>query len=210
MAMKQSKQDSGRSDDRNQNSSGSGSRLDGKTIAILATDGFEESELVEPQKAWLDAGATVHVISPKDGSIRGWRDDNWGDEVDVDRTLDDANADDYDALFLPGGVMNPDQLRMREDVTTFVREFFKKGKPVGAICHGPQILIDCGVIEGRTVTSYPSIKNDLKNAGASWTDQEVVVDAGLVTSRTPDDLPAFIDKMIEEVLEGRHAAQATA
>lgn len=210
MAMKHTKHDSGRSEDRNGNAGGNGSRLQGKSIAILATDGFEQSELVEPQKAWLDAGATVHVISPKSGSIRGWRHDKWGDEVEVDHTIADANSDDYDALFLPGGVMNPDKLRMREDATTFVREFFKKGKPVGAICHGPQILIDCGVVEGRAVTSYPSIKNDLKNAGARWTDQEVVVDEGLVTSRTPDDLPAFIDKVIEEVLEGKHAGQATA
>ena len=182
------------------------------TIAVLATDGYEQSELTEPIKALEDAGAAVHVVSPKMGKIRGWKDGNWGDSVDVDRTIDEAQArvDEYDALVLPGGVMNPDQLRMREDATTFVREFFKAGKPVGAICHGPQVLIDCGVIEGREVTSYPSIKNDLKNAGARWVDKEVVVDQGLVTSRTPKDLPAFNKKLIEEIREGIHAGQKTA
>lgn len=185
-------------------------KLNGKTIAILATHGFEESELLEPQDELAKAGADVHIVAPEAGTIRGWDHDNWGSEVNVDRTIDQANPDEYDALVLPGGVMNPDNLRMREDATTFVRAFFKAGKPVSAICHGPQILIDCGVIEGRALTSYPSIKNDLKNAGARWTDQEVVVDQGLTTSRTPDDLPAFIDKTIEEILEGKHAAQATA
>mgnify|MGYP002624757210 CR=1 FL=1 len=185
-------------------------KLNGKKVAVLATDGFEQSELVQPVEALRDAGATVEIVSPKSGSIRGWEMGNWGKEIQVDRTLDGAEADDYHALVLPGGVMNPDKLRMREDATSFVREFFKAGKPVSAICHGPQVLIDCGVLEGRTVTSYPSIKMDLKNAGARWTDQEVVVDEGLTTSRTPDDLPAFIAKTIEEIAEGRHAAQATA
>ena len=185
-------------------------KLQGKSVAILATHGFEESELIEPQDELSRAGATVHIIAPQSGTIRAWDVDKWGGEVNVDKTVADANPDDYDALVLPGGVLNPDQLRMREDVTSFIRAFFKAGKPVSAICHGAQTLIDCGVLEGRTVTSYPSIKLDLKNAGARWTDQEVVVDQGLTTSRTPDDLPAFIDNTIEEILEGKHAAQATA
>jgi len=185
-------------------------RLQGKTIAILSTDGFEQSELEQPLKAFQDAGAEVHVITPDGKDIRGWDKTDWGDTVNADRAIADANADAYDALMLPGGVMNPDKLRMRQDATTFVREFFKAGKPVSAICHGPQILIDCGVVEGREMTSYPSIKNDLKNAGARWVDQEVVCDQALTTSRTPDDLPAFIDKTIEEILEGKHAGQKTA
>lgn len=182
------------------------------TIAILSTDGFEQSELIEPLNKLREAGATCHVVSPKSGEIKGWDNGNWGKSVKVDRTIADAEAkvDEYDALVLPGGVMNPDKLRMSEDATRFVREFFKAGKPVAAICHGPQILIDCGVVEGREMTSYPSIKNDLKNAGARWVDKEVVVDQGLVTSRTPKDLPAFIDKIIEEVREGVHAGQKTA
>lgn len=186
------------------------SMLKNKTVAILATNGFEESELVEPLDALRDSGATVHVVSPESGKIKGWKDGNWGREVPVDRPLQDAKADQYDALVIPGGVMSPDKLRMREDATRFVRDFFKSGKPVSAICHGPQILIDCGVLEGREVTSYPAIKMDLKNAGARWTDQEVVVDQGLTTSRTPKDLPAFIAKTKEEIREGKHAAQATA
>lgn len=182
------------------------------TIAILSTDGFEQSELMEPLKQLREAGATVHVVSPESGTIKGWKDGNWGDTVEVDRTIDDAQSkfDEYDALILPGGVINPDKLRVREDATRFVREFFKAGKPVAAICHGPQILIDCGVVHGREMTSYPSIKNDLKNAGARWVDKEVVCDQGLVTSRTPKDLPAFIRKTIEEVREGVHAGQKTA
>ncbi|MEQ8770831.1 MAG: type 1 glutamine amidotransferase domain-containing protein [Phycisphaerales bacterium] len=182
------------------------------TVAILATNGFEQSELLEPKKKLADAGMTVHVVAPKSGSIKGWTKGEWGESVPVDRTIADAHAriGEYDALVLPGGVMNPDALRMREDATSFVREFFKAGKPVSAICHGPQILIDCGVIEGREVTSYPSIKNDLKNAGARWVDKEVCCDKGLVTSRTPDDLPAFIAKTVEEIREGVHAGQKTA
>jgi protease I len=182
------------------------------TVAVLSMEGFEQSELTEPVEALREAGATVHVISAHKGSIRGWDDGDWGDRVPVDRTIEEAqeHVAEYDALVLPGGVINPDQLRMREDATRFVREFFKAGKPVAAICHGPQTLIDCGVLEGREVTSYPSIKNDLKNAGARWVDREVVVDQGLVTSRTPEDLPAFIEKMIEEITEGVHAGQKTA
>lgn len=188
--------------------------LSGESIAILATDGYEQSELTEPLRILKEWGATVHVIAPDKtmtaGKIKGWSDGNWGDAVDVDKSICDTNADDYDALVLPGGVMNPDKLRTREDATTLIREFFKAGKPVGAICHGAQTLIDCGVIEGRTLTSYPSIKNDLKNAGARWEDREVVVDQGLVSSRTPDDLPAFIAKLGEEIKEGVHAGQKTA
>lgn len=184
--------------------------LDGKTVAILSTNGFEQSELEQPLKALQDAGAEVHVVTPDGNDIKGWDKDNWGQTVTAHRAIADAKPDHYDALVLPGGVMNPDMLRMRQDATTFVREFFKAGKPVSAICHGPQILIDCGVVEGREMTSYPSIKNDLKNAGARWVDKEVVCDQALTTSRTPDDLPAFIKKTIEEIREGKHAGQKTA
>jgi len=188
--------------------------LSGKTIAILATDGFEQSELLEPMHALDAMGATVHVIAPQDtmekGRIRGWNHTDWDQRVDVNKTVDEAGPEDYDALLLPGGVMNPDKLRMSKDATTFVRSFFKAGKPVAAICHGAQTLIDCGVIEGRAVTSYPSIKLDLKNAGARWEDRPVVTDQGLVTSRTPDDLPPFIEKFTEEILEGVHTKQKTA
>lgn len=184
--------------------------LDGKTVAILSTNGFEQSELVRPLEALKEAGAEVHVVTPDGSDIKGWDSGDWGDTVKADRSLSDAKADSYDALVLPGGVMNPDKLRMREDATTFVREFFKAGKPVSAICHAPWILIDCGVVEGREVTSWPSLKNDLKNAGARWVDKEVVCDEALTTSRSPDDLPAFIDKTIEEIREGKHAGQKTA
>lgn len=182
------------------------------TVAVLATDGYEQSELTEPLTKLREAGATCHVVSPKSGSIRGWKDGQWGDPVDVDRTLKDALArtDEYDALVLPGGVMNPDQLRQDEQAIEFVRAFFKAGKPVSAICHGPQVLIDCDVLQGREVTSYPSIRQDLKNAGARWVDKEVVCDQALVTSRTPKDLPAFIRKTIEEIREGVHSGQKTA
>ena len=187
-------------------------KLNDRTVAILSTHGFEQSELVEPLEKLKEAGATVHVVAPEKGEIKGWKDGNWGKSVKVDRTIQEAQArvDEYDALVLPGGVINPDKLRMREDATTFVRSFFKAGKPVSAICHGPQILIDCGVIEGREVTSFPSIKNDLKNAKARWVDAECVCDQALVTSRTPDDLPAFNKKLIEEVAEGVHKRQKTA
>lgn len=185
-------------------------KLDNRTIAILSTHGFEQSELEIPRKALAEAGAQVHVISPEAGSIRGWKGGDWGDEFPVDRTLAEADPADYDALVLPGGVMNPDKLRMMGEATKFVREFFKAGKPVAAICHGPQLLIDCGVVEGREMTSYPSIKLDLKNAGARWVDREVVNDDGLITSRTPDDIPAFVAATMEAIREGRHAGQATA
>lgn len=181
-------------------------------IAILSDNGFEFSELDRPLKALRDEGATVHVISPRSGSIRGWTDGDWGESVDVDMTLKDAmgRADEYDALVLPGGVANPDQLRMNRDAVDFTRSFFKAGKPVSAICHGPQLLIECDVLTGREVTSYPSIKTDLKNAGARWVDKAVVCDQALTTSRTPDDLDAFIKKTMEEIDEGVHARQKTA
>ncbi len=181
--------------------------LHGKTIAILATDGFEQSELTEPKRALEEAGASVQVIAPKTGRIRGWQHGDWGEEVAVDLALKEANAADYHALVLPGGQMNPDKLRLEPRAAQFVRAFFAAGKPVGAICHGPWLLVEADVVRGRTVTSWPSIRTDLKNAGANWIDREVVVDQGLVTSRRPDDLPAFNAKIIEEFAEGRHAAQ---
>ena len=187
-------------------------KLQDTKVAILSTNGFEQSELVEPLEKLREAGATVLVVSPHSGSIRGWSGENWGDSVDVDLTLKEAlgRVDEFDALVLPGGVANPDSLRINEDAIEFTRAFFKAGKPVSAICHGPQILIECDVLQGREVTSYESIKTDLKNAGARWVDKEVVCDQALTTSRTPDDLPAFIDKTIEEIAEGIHAGQKTA
>jgi protease I len=176
---------------------GSGKRLAGKKVAILATDGFEQSELVEPRKALLAAGATCHVISPKSGPIKGWKGGDWGDEVDVDRTLREARADDYEALLIPGGVKNPDTLRMNTSAIAFVEAFVRAQKPIAAICHGPQLLIETGMVRGRRMTSYPSLKTDLKNAGATWVDEQVVVDRGLVTSRNPDDIPAFNEGMID-------------
>ena len=184
--------------------------LSSKRVAIVATDGFEQSELVEPKKALEAAGATTEVISLKAGRIRGWASKDWGDEVAVDAVIDDASADDYDALVLPGGVMNPDKLRTNDAVLAFVRAFFEQGKPVGAICHGPWTLINAGVVKGRHLTSWPSLQLDLQNAGAMWTDEEVVSQNGLVTSRKPDDLPAFNRKLIEEIAEGVHAGRTAA
>jgi protease I len=182
-------------------------RLNGKRIAILATEGFEQSELEKPREALDEAGATTEIISPQKGSIRAWDEDEFGDTFDVDRALNDADPEDYDGLLLPGGVMNPDKLRIEPKAVEFVRAFFTAGKPVAAICHGPQVLIEADVVRGRKLTSYPSVKKDLINAGADWVDQEVIVDNGLVTSRKPDDIPAFNRKMIEEFAEGRHAGQ---
>lgn len=178
-----------------------------KKVAILATDGFEESELTSPKDAMENAGFEVHIISPTSGSIKSWADGNWGKEYKVDRTLAEVTVDDYNALVLPGGVINPDKLRRNEDALTFVRSFFKEKKPVAAICHGPQILISADVVNGRKMTSFDSIKQDLINAGAHWVDEEVVVDQGFVTSRNPNDLPAFNKKLIEEVKEGKHDRQ---
>ncbi len=178
--------------------------LEGKRIAILATNGFEQAELLEPRKALDEQGAKTQVVSPQKGKIKGWNEKNWGEEVAVDVPLESADADDFDALLLPGGVMNPDKLRTEPRAVELVREFFRAGKPVAAICHGPWMLVEAGAVRGRTVTSWPSIQTDIRNAGGKWVDQEVVVDDGLVTSRKPADLPAFNKKMIEEIMEGRH------
>lgn len=177
-------------------------KLNGKTIAILATNGFEQSELEEPQKALEAAGAKTAVVSIHQGRIRGWQHTDWGNSVAVDVTVEDANPDDYDGLVLPGGVINPDKLRMDPDAVDFVRRFVQAGKPIGAICHGPWTLINAGGVRGRKLTSWPSLQVDLENAGAHWVDQPVVVDQGLVTSRKPDDLPAFNRKIIEAFLRG--------
>jgi protease I len=177
----------------------------GKRVAILVTDGFEQDELLSPLQALKDAGADAQVVSPAKGKINGWKHTGWGKKVKVDLPLAEASPEEFDALVLPVGVMNPDHLRRDPLVLEFVKAFFKAGKPVGAICHGLWTLIDAGVIRGRKVTSYESIQTDLKNAGAEWIDQEVVVDNGLVTSRKPDDLPAFNAKLIEEIAEGVHA-----
>lgn len=178
-----------------------------KNVAILATHGFEEVELTSP-KAYLEQqGWTAHIISPEGGSIKAWAKDNWGGEYKVDKKLSEVSSSDYDALVLPGGVMNPDTLRTNKEAVSFVKDFFNDKKPVAAICHGPQLLIEADVVNGREVTSYPSLKTDLKNAGASWSDEEVVTDQGLVTSRTPEDLDAFNKKMVEEIKEGKHERQ---
>lgn len=179
-------------------------RLDGMKVAILATEGFEESELMEPRKALIEAGASPEVVSPQDGEVQGWRHFDPGARIRVDVPLAQADAEQYEALVLPGGVANPDQLRMNPQAVSFVREFFAAGKPVAVICHGPWTLIEAQVVRGRTLTSWPSLRTDLTNAGAHWVDREVVVDNGLVSSRRPDDLPAFNRKMIEEFAEGRH------
>jgi protease I len=178
--------------------------LNGKKVAILVADGFEQVELNEPRQALEEAGAEVQIISPNEGWVKGWNRTDWGDEFVVNAQLTSANPADYDALLLPGGVMNPDKLRRNQQALRFVKAFFDAGKPVAAICHGPWTLIDAGVVEGRKLTSYESIQTDLKNAGAEWMDKEVVVDNGLVTSRKPDDIPAFNQKMIEEFAEGEH------
>jgi protease I len=179
-------------------------QLKGKRVAALATNGFEQDELIKPRAALQAAGATVDIVSPESGKIRGWKHTDWGDEVEVDRTLDQAKADEYDALLLPGGVMNPDRLRMNPKAVQFVKRFFDNGKPIAVICHGPWTLIEAGVVKGLRMTSWPSVKTDLTNAGATWVDQEVVVDRGIVSSRKPDDIPAFNRKMIEEIAEGIH------
>ncbi len=175
-----------------------------KRIAILATDGFEESELKSPMEAMENAGFYVEIVSEKEGEIKAWKDGNWSGSYTVDKTLDTAKASDYNALMLPGGVINPDKLRRNKKALEFVKHFFEHKKPVGAICHAPQVLISAGVVKGRKMTSFSSIKDDLMNAGANWVDQEVVVDQGFVTSRDPNDLPAFNLKLIEEIKEGTH------
>ena len=178
--------------------------LENRRVAILTEEGFEQVELTSPKAALKEAGAIVDIISPKSGKIKAWDKTNWGIEVDVDKQLAEVSPDDYDALVLPGGVMNPDKLRQNKDAVAFVSAFLDEGKPIAAICHGPQMLIETGMIKGRKLTSYPSLQTDLKNAGAKWVDEEVVVDNGLVTSRRPGDLPAFNKKMVEEFAEGVH------
>ena len=188
----------------------SSDKLKGKKIAIIATDGFEQVELTEPKKYLESEGATTHVISLKSGSIKGWDgpNENWGDKVSVDKVITDVKPSDYDALVLPGGQMNPDVLRTDKNVVAFVREFAGSGKVVAAICHGPWTLIEADVVRGKKVTSWPSLHTDLKNAGAHWEDSEVVVDKGLITSRKPEDIPAFNKKIMEEILEGQHAPRS--
>ena len=178
--------------------------LSGKRVAILATDGVEQVELTEPRDALRDAGALTKVVAPKKGKIKAWQHGKWGDEITVDLPLEDARADDFDALMIPGGVMNPDHLRMDKRAVQFVRDFYVSGKPIAAICHAPWMLAEADIVRGRTVTSWPSLQTDLRNAGADWVDREVVTDEGLVTSRKPADIPAFNRKMIEEFTEGYH------
>lgn len=183
-------------------------QLSNRTIAVLSENGFEESELTSPVQRLKEEGATVHIISSKSGKIQAMKGDHeWSITVDVDKTITEANPDYYNGLLLPGGVLNPDAVRKNDDAIRFVKAFFEAGKPVAAICHGPQVLITAQVVEGRTLTSTKTIKIDLINAGARWLDEEVVVDQGLVTSRSPDDLPAFNDKIVEEFAEGVHEGQ---
>ena len=184
--------------------------LQNKRVAILATDGFEQVELEKPREALEEAGATTQIVSPSSGEIQGMNHNDKGDTLNVDVTLEDADASDYDALMIPGGLLNPDSLRTNKLALEFVRRFFAAGKPVAAICHAPWVLIDADMIKGRTLTSWPAIKTDVRNAGGHWVDREVVVDQGLVTSRKPDDIPAFNAKMIEEFAEGPHAGQRKA
>ena len=182
--------------------------LTGKKIAILTESGFEEEELTSPKKALEWAGAEVLIVSPQKGKVRGWDKDHWSIDLPVDEVLDNARPEDYDALVLPGGVLNPDKLRQNKKAVEFAQQFLEAGKPVAAICHGPQLLIETGMIEGRNMTSYPSLKTDLENAGVIWVDKEVVTDNGLVTSRRPGDLDAFNKKVIAEIKEGLHAPAA--
>ena len=176
------------------------SELRGKKIAILATDGFEQVELTDPRKALNNVGATTVVIAPKNGEIKGWSKKDWGQPVKVDQLLADANPHEYDALLLPGGVMNPDHLRMDPAAVNFVRQFVSTGKPIAAICHGPWTLVEADALRGRTVTSWPSLKTDIKNAGANWVDQAVVTDGQFIFSRKPDDIPAFNKALIEALI----------
>ena len=180
-------------------------QLNGKRVAALVTDGFEQVELLQPKAALEQAGARVDVVAPKAGEVRGWNHTEWGDRVKVDRTLDEATVEEYDALLLPGGVMNPDHLRTNPKAVQFAKAFATSGRPIAVICHGPWTLVEAGVVNGVRMTSWPSVKTDLINAGAKWVDEEVVTDRGIVSSRKPDDIPAFNRKMIEEFAEGRHS-----
>lgn len=184
--------------------------LQGKKVAILVTDGFEQSELLEPRKALDQAGATTRVVSPAGQKVKGWNHKDWGNDVPVDIPLESANAGEFDALLLPGGVMNPDHLRMNPEAVKFAKHFTDAGKPVAAMCHGPWTLVETGAVRGRTMTSWPSLKTDLKNAGATWVDKEVVTDRGFVTSRKPDDIPAFNREMIRLFAEGSRELRKTA
>jgi len=184
-------------------------QLSGKRVAIIAADMFEQVELVEPRKALDDAGAEAEVISMKPGEIQGFNHFDKGDTVKVDKTIEEADASDYDALMIPGGVGNPDQMRGDENMVEFVRAFFEAGKPVAAICHAPWMLIEADVVRGRKLTSWPTLQTDIRNAGGTWVNEEVVVDQGLVTSRKPDDIPAFNRKMVEEIREGVHQREKT-
>lgn len=184
-----------------------GKKLEGKRVAILVENGFEQIEMVEPQKALVESGAETFLVSPQTEYVKAWNSTDWGETFKTDASLQQASANDYDALLIPGGVMSPDKLRTNEKAVDFVRAFFEAGKPVAAICHGPWMLDEADVVDGRTVTSWPSLKTDLENAGADWVDQEVVVDNGMVTSRKPADIQAFNKKMIEEFAEGEHPFQ---
>jgi protease I len=179
-------------------------KLDGKKIAFLFTDGVEQVELDKPAEAVREAGADVEYVSLEDGEIQAFNHLDHGDKIKVDKKVADVSADDYDGLVLPGGVANPDFLRADENAVNFVRSFVEQAKPIGAICHGPWTLVEAGVLKGRTITSWPSLKTDIRNAGGNWVDEEVHVDEGLVTSRNPDDIPAFSDKIVEEFCEGKH------
>ncbi|MGE5858714.1 MAG: type 1 glutamine amidotransferase domain-containing protein [Solirubrobacterales bacterium] len=184
-------------------------KLQGKRVAFLATDMVEQVELTEPWQAVEDAGGTPELVSLREGEIQGFDHYDKADTFEVDRTVEEARADDYDALVIPGGVGNPDTMRTDENAVQLVRDFFEQGKPVGVICHGPWMLVEAGVVRGRRLTSWPSLQTDIRNAGGEWVDEEVVVDNGLVTSRKPDDLPAFTKKIVEEFCEGRHEQQAS-
>jgi protease I len=185
-------------------------KLDGKKVAILVADGFEQVEMTKPREALEEAGAETKIVSLKSGKIQGMNHMDKGDQFDVDLTLDEARPGNFDALLIPGGLYNPDTMRMNPKALDFARHFFREGKPVGAICHGPQVLISADLVRGRRMTSWPAIEVDMRNAGARWVHEEVVVDNGLVSSRKPDDIPAFNRKMIEEFAEGRHQAAAAA